>query len=673
MSTQSLSTPKPPKSSKPQKHPNNIRKVIKQSGLKFYEVAEQTDIPRETLVDYCAGKYPIPHERLQALSQVLGVPPEYLVPPLPNVRASYESRSQHEETKDLEALLLLRIHCQQHPTDENALQQLMELLGKVGRYTEIEKWYEKFVEAVKKEDIWRKPDVDTAALLTRLRAQSAHSAPELSPAKGEQAAATNEKTAKDQSDLHTSPAEPIPSPKPNPQTPVRNGDTVVIQTSQVQIFVKPYPDETPSRRKSPSVLITSPSFLDPMTPMRDCFLVTQEETSQLDTPLSESQSAANAVNTSLQQEENLSPSGVQNQDIIDLEGGPMKKDRRNLTTALAGIPIVLPGIGQSDLLTDVQRVLHLPRLCPGEKDLEDLEQKMRGYWLARNNVTLAPTDLLLDIGAYVRDVKALLDRSLSPSIRTRLCACLSQGILLIGVISYDAGQFQTARGYYQTAIDAAHEANHNILQALAWVWDSYSWMRGNEEDRYEHARYSVSKARHFAFLESDLAVQCNALEASAEVHAYLKEKEACIEALESLARLASGSVRGDWWYIHQFDLSKLNGVRGICLQQFYQQGASATDPLLEEAMQALKDALSQPNVLALRQAFHVVDMAQVHARKGEVEPACDCAKQIITIANTKAPIRQRLWIVRTLLEPYADVADVKNLDREIRVVLLQGQ
>src|SRR5271169_3090551 len=122
MPTQAPVTSKKPKSSKPQKYPNNIRKAIQHSPWKFYEVAEKTNIPRDTLSDYCAGKYPVPHERLLALSGLLTCLPEYLVPPLPNLREAYWSQSQHEETKDLEALLLLRTHCHVHPTDENALQ-----------------------------------------------------------------------------------------------------------------------------------------------------------------------------------------------------------------------------------------------------------------------------------------------------------------------------------------------------------------------------------------------------------------------------------------------------------------------------------------------------------------------------------------------------------------------
>ena len=122
-------------------------------------------------------------------------------------------------------------------------------------------------------------------------------------------------------------------------------------------------------------------------------------------------------------------------------------------------------MGQQDLIADIQQVLRQPSSGPGDKELKYLEQKIRYYWQDRYNVTIAPADLMLHVVAYVQEVKTLLKRSLLPSIRTRLCACLSQGMLLIGVSFYDMGQFQTAREYYQTALEAAHEANNNILQA----------------------------------------------------------------------------------------------------------------------------------------------------------------------------------------------------------------
>src|SRR5262249_29429557 len=106
---------------------------------------------------------------------------------------------------------------------------------------------------------------------------------------------------------------------------------------------------------------------------------------------------------------------------------------------------------------------------------------------------------------------------------------------------------------------------------------------------------------------------------------------------------------------------------GACLQQFDQSD------LLEEARLALEEVLSQPNIGVLRRAFCMADMAQVYARAGKIESACDSAKQVMSIAHTNASLRQSLLTLHTLLVPYADVEAVKDLDREMRVVLLAGQ
>ena len=46
---------------------------------------------------------------------------------------------------------------------------------------------------------------------------------------------------------------------------------------------------------------------------------------------------------------------------------------------------------------------------------------------------------------------------------------------------------------------------------------------------------------------------------------------------------------------------------------------------------------------------------------------------IVGIANAGAPLRQRLLTICTHLEPYADVQVVKDLDTEMRVLLLHGK
>jgi hypothetical protein len=348
----------------------------------------------------------------------------------------------------------------------------------------------------------------------------------------------------------------------------------------------------------------------------------------------------------------------------------MNEGRRNVVFGLAGAPIWIPATGYQELIASVKDALYQRSPVPGDKDLKYLEQKIRYYWQDRYNATIAPSDLVAHVGTYVEEVTALLYHSLLPSIRTRLSACLSQGMLLIGVNFYDAGQFQTARACFQTALEAAHEANHNILQALAWNWDSYLWVYSNETGWNEHARGSMLKACHFASLESDLAVRCSSQAGLADVYAYLHEKEACLEALKQASQLG-GYGPGDFYHIHQFDNSHLNGYRGFCLQQFDRLGDPDADSLLKEAKWAIEEALSQPNIAPLQRAFYVGDMAQLHARKGEVESACDRVRQIISIADASVALRHKLLTARTLLEPYADVQAVKDLDAEIKVFQLQ--
>jgi len=348
----------------------------------------------------------------------------------------------------------------------------------------------------------------------------------------------------------------------------------------------------------------------------------------------------------------------------------MKKDRRNLTIALTGVPMLISGMGQQDLITEVQRVLRQPSSGPGDKELQDLKQKMIFYWQARHNVIIPPADLIPHVDAYVREVTALLDLSLLPAIRTRLCVCLGEGTHLIGACLDDVGQSQRARAYYRTALEAAQEAADHILQALVWYGDAFSWLYSNGSDRNEqHARDSMLKAAHFASLESDRAVQCRVQAGLAEVYAICKEKAACMEALRCADNLGEYGY-GDRYYIHGFDQSRLNGFRGICLQQFYQRDNPDTDPLLEDARQALKEASAQMNVDRRQRACLMVDMAQVYAREGEVESACNSARQIIDMARTDTPLQKRLLMVRTLLEPYKDVQVVKELDMQLKTLLL---
>ena len=68
------------------KFPNHLRQAIKQCGLTIQNVATETGIPLRTLFDYCAGRVPIPKERLESLASMLGYPSHHLVPAFPVIQ-----------------------------------------------------------------------------------------------------------------------------------------------------------------------------------------------------------------------------------------------------------------------------------------------------------------------------------------------------------------------------------------------------------------------------------------------------------------------------------------------------------------------------------------------------------------------------------------------------------
>jgi transcriptional regulator with XRE-family HTH domain len=62
-----------------QKYPNRLKQAIKQSGFTVESIAVETRIPVRTLFDYCAGRVPIPKDRLEILAHALGYPTHFLV------------------------------------------------------------------------------------------------------------------------------------------------------------------------------------------------------------------------------------------------------------------------------------------------------------------------------------------------------------------------------------------------------------------------------------------------------------------------------------------------------------------------------------------------------------------------------------------------------------------
>src|ERR1019366_4449027 len=78
-----------------QKYPNRLKQASKQSGFTIENMAAETKIPLRTLFDYCAGRVPIPRDRLEILAQTLGYPTHYIVP-----KMTREDGDVEDDTED---------------------------------------------------------------------------------------------------------------------------------------------------------------------------------------------------------------------------------------------------------------------------------------------------------------------------------------------------------------------------------------------------------------------------------------------------------------------------------------------------------------------------------------------------------------------------------------------
>ena len=234
------------------KHPNNITKVIKRHHWKLNQVASQTDIPRRTLIDYCAGRTAVPPDRLEALSRCLSYPTSYLVPLFPE---AYLLQNLEEQAKDAQALIRLQTHWQQHPTDENTLRELMVLLAMHGRYEEIEQCYARCLKELN-QITRRGPDPSTSALREEFRAQFALRGPSLAPPHMGQTSQTNEAVSRDPTtDLPTPPGtvRSLPPAQSSPTHAEHIGETVFLTIAIPSSHIQALTQGPQSEQKTPAL------------------------------------------------------------------------------------------------------------------------------------------------------------------------------------------------------------------------------------------------------------------------------------------------------------------------------------------------------------------------------------------------------------------------------------
>ncbi|HEU0001692.1 MAG TPA: helix-turn-helix transcriptional regulator [Ktedonobacteraceae bacterium] len=331
----------------------------------------------------------------------------------------------------------------------------------------------------------------------------------------------------------------------------------------------------------------------------------------------------------------------------------------------------------SSVLTDIDVLSHLSSILSqssmiGEKEINYLEQQTRLYWRAREESIFPASTLYNRVIRHINDITAFLIRSLLPLTRQYLCEIVCRAVLLAGVLLYDMGQYEKARQHYLVASQAASEANNFILQALVWGWMSFTWTYAKQ---YNDALHCIQQASHYVTQTSDSTVQAWLGAIEAEIQSHLQNREACLQSLINMERGFGTSPSQTISYLFEFNPVLLLGYKGVCLQHIYQKQQPETHHFLEEAKEALEQAL-QSNTPLKRKLYYLTDLAGVYAHQGEVERACYYTTQtvslILQIGNGSKTIQQHLLQTRALLQPYQETTHVHTLDEQMAPLLPPG-
>ena len=339
---------------------------------------------------------------------------------------------------------------------------------------------------------------------------------------------------------------------------------------------------------------------------------------------------------------------------------PQRRSFLQNALSLAGASLLtldLYGI-HSDLLPRLTHALKKPSHVDAVA-LDGLEQRLTRYWQCRPQA--GSHDLLPSVEEYLYKVTSLLESSLLPDTRDRLCLVATHAALLMGTLFYDLSQHVQARNCYKLALNAARQAQNEDLQAVVLGWTSFSWTYSDEP---QQALFYAQKGRALANQGYDVVLQSWLAAIEAEVQASLRNKDACFQALAQAEKMESPSLHENRYALfHYFDNSLLNGYKGACLKRLYDPADPQSRLQLEQGRQVLREAIkTRPR------ANNLIDFAWTLAQQKELEEACKyaCASLEFIQRRQSQTSLQRLLALRRDLKPWSELAVVKDLDEHIR-------
>lgn len=283
--------------------------------------------------------------------------------------------------------------------------------------------------------------------------------------------------------------------------------------------------------------------------------------------------------------------------------------------------------------------------------LNDLERITESYWRLCQNASL---DVLGSVTEHFRTITHQLKRKWSYEVTQRLCELAGETAQMLGKTLFDVHEYQLAWSYYTFSLKAAQAAGNHDLWAVGLGRMSLLLIYWEQP---QAVLPLVQEARQLTIESPRIACWLAAVEA--EVHARLKDADACHQALQEALFLLTSESLGEDRYATGMNPSRLAGYEGACFVRLRQP---------ERALPALKQAAQLLDAQAVRRHSTILsDMAMAYAQQGKIGEACQSALQALTLTvqTRSSHVLSRVRLVREALEPWKETKSVQELEKSL--------
>src|SRR5260370_1712852 len=241
----------------------------------------------------------------------------------------------------------------------------------------------------------------------------------------------------------------------------------------------------------------------------------------------------------------------------------------------------------SDILERFSQALMKP-LHLDETTCQYLEICTKQFWYNRQSAVFSSRDLYRPVNAHLQKMIALLEGSLLPTERTRLCSLLSQTAQLLGELSFDMGYYVQGKAFHQAALAAAQEAEDRFLTVVSWGRISLACIYGKSPS---DALSSIQTTRSLADQHSTPIIQVLLAPLEAEIQANLSQANLCLQALEHAECFDNQPASPLEDYLVRFDRSLLGGYHRVCFRILSHPGHNQAPFFLQKAQNSLRETI----------------------------------------------------------------------------------